>query len=264
MENKPNKSHKLIQQLYNYKNPLWKDGLTGLYNVSALNKIRDSLTLEMIKGSIINKYNIDNNIENTFSILYCDINFLKYLNDTSGHDKADVDIVKISNIIKECIRTDRKKSDVTLVKNNSIAFRVGGDEFLVLLTHCTKKDAEIVKNRIKDKIQNMNGIFLSLAIGIADTNEVEPPKNIYDDNIKDFFIRLKELAENRMKEDKKEIYKNLAETDKNKIIVINTFRSMEMLGLDIFNEEDFEDYISLVNNSRDNHIKEKITKKKKK
>lgn len=64
---------------------------------------------------------VKNNKEIPLSIAYIDINSLKYVNDTLGHDEGDLLIKKVVEIIKRNI----KESD-TLV-------RLSGDEFLLIM-----------------------------------------------------------------------------------------------------------------------------------
>ena len=61
---------------------------------------------------------------------YCDLDHLKYINDTYGHGEGDWYLRYFVNTVKEHIR----KGDIFA--------RIGGDEFCMILVDCTKKDAE--------------------------------------------------------------------------------------------------------------------------
>jgi diguanylate cyclase (GGDEF)-like protein len=71
-----------------------------------------------------------------FSVLMCDINGLKEINDLYGHAGGDALIIKCYEILKEATR----ESDIIV--------RLGGDEFLVLSPGTTIKEAEVLHERI--------------------------------------------------------------------------------------------------------------------
>jgi diguanylate cyclase (GGDEF)-like protein len=64
---------------------------------------------------------ISGGINDAFGLVVCDVNGLKYVNDTFGHQAGDAYIRSGSRLICE-------------VFQHSPVYRVGGDEFLVLLT----------------------------------------------------------------------------------------------------------------------------------
>ena len=81
------------------------DTLTNLYNKRAYN---------------IETENLEKN-GGTFAIVMIDLNGLKSVNDTYGHDKGDIAIRNTARIICKVFK-------------NSHKFRIGGDEFVVVLT----------------------------------------------------------------------------------------------------------------------------------
>lgn len=86
----------------------YKDALTRVGNPAAFNKVTDSLALEMA----------DKNVK--FAIVMVDVNNLKYVNDTYGHKFGDSYIKGCCNIICK-------------IYKRSPVFRIGGDEFVVVL-----------------------------------------------------------------------------------------------------------------------------------
>lgn len=125
----------------------YHDHLTGFYN----RRYFENELLEMDKPENL-----------PFSIIICDINGLKLINDSFGHVFGDELLVKAAEIIKAASRPD------------DIICRIGGDEFAVLLP---KTDADIamqIANNIKqlsakEKVAN---IELSISYGY-DTKTVE-------------------------------------------------------------------------------------------
>ena len=113
------------------------DPLTGLYNRRILEKLNKLPTIAIM----------------------CDIDNFKRINDTFGHDSGDYVISSVGTILKENFR----KSDYVC--------RLGGDEFLVLITDYNNTDfvlerCDKIKREISDKITLPNH-KVTISIGIA-------------------------------------------------------------------------------------------------
>ena len=78
-----------------------------------------------------------------FAIIICDINGLKYINDNYGHDNGDHAIIAVSNILQSIF----DKDDI---------YRIGGDEFVVLLTGIDKNTTLDVYHSINVKFFEFN------------------------------------------------------------------------------------------------------------
>lgn len=95
------------------------------------------------------------------AVLYIDLDGFKAVNDTYGHSAADRVLQEVARRLLRCVR----KSDT--------AARVGGDEFLILLTKIQRnKDAARVAEKILDALRephSMAGekLVLTPSIGIA-------------------------------------------------------------------------------------------------
>ena len=106
-----------VTRLENEKQSLseyaFKDSLTGIFNHRFCEqKIDEYLSLK-----------------NEFSIVSVDINNLKLVNDKYGHSEGDNYIKTVVDIMNSHIR------------ETDYACRVGGDEFILLLNHCTDEIA---------------------------------------------------------------------------------------------------------------------------
>jgi diguanylate cyclase (GGDEF) domain len=126
-----------------------RDSLTGLYN---------RITTEMLVSSIL----LDRKYKNTQNaLLIIDIDNLKCVNDTLGHQAGD----KVITRIADCIRTTFRESDIT--------GRIGGDEFAVFLKDITKKENAYTKAQkmcgLYQTVIQHNGcsVPVSCSIGIA-------------------------------------------------------------------------------------------------
>ncbi len=85
---------------------------------------------------------IDANAE--MMVLFADMDGMKYINDTFGHDEGDVAICAFSRILKNTC------------KHGEIVARFGGDEMIVLGSHYTPELAEDFVNRFQKGLDAYN------------------------------------------------------------------------------------------------------------
>lgn len=94
--------------------------------------------------------------EKPLTMAYFDIDNLKQLNDSLGHSAGD----KLLKLISELIKAQLRPGDMLA--------RVGGDEFVILLSEAKYEDANIVLNRIMKSILieiKKHGWVTTLSIG---------------------------------------------------------------------------------------------------
>lgn len=124
------------------------DALTGAKNKYCYNETQKELDKLISKGK---------NIE--FAVLICDINNLKLINDTLGHDVGDKIIIKAKDLL------------VSSFKNSNV-YRVGGDEFAVILEGTDFYKRDFLALKIVENNQNSTEIDdLVLAWGYSDYNK---------------------------------------------------------------------------------------------
>ena len=123
------------------------DALTGLYN-------RTYFKSEITR--------LDTQPLRPIGLIICDIDGLKLVNDTLGHEAGDTLLIKAASTIRDSLRYSDSVS------------RIGGDEFAVILYDCTKQGLEGVIKRIKESINVANSndpaIPLSISMGCAIRN----------------------------------------------------------------------------------------------
>lgn len=101
------------------------------------------------------------------SIIIADINGLKIINDSLGHEKGDELLIKSAKILKQVIREE------------DILARQGGDEFAILLPQTTQKEAEKIINRINNKSNKTkkDELTVSIALGTASKTKLSQDIN---------------------------------------------------------------------------------------
>ena len=85
--------------------------------------------------------------DRSFGLVVCDLDGFKSVNDRLGHQAGD-----------EALQMFARTIDKALRKSDS-AFRIGGDEFALLLAEATDDDAREVIGRIRDKLEGMHASF---------------------------------------------------------------------------------------------------------
>ena len=122
------------------------DELTGLPNRRAFITLSEqALKLAMRMGRDV-------------LMIFIDVDHLKYINDTYGHLAGDRALIDTARVLRESCR------------EADIIARLGGDEFVALMTVDSDQTAELVCDRIKDRVAGHNteferGYELSLSVG---------------------------------------------------------------------------------------------------
>jgi diguanylate cyclase (GGDEF)-like protein len=78
------------------------------------------------------------------TIMFMDMDGLKTINDTYGHNAGDIAIAAFANILKDALREE------------DIIGRVGGDEFVVFSSVKSEKNSMQVEKRIREKLDEYN------------------------------------------------------------------------------------------------------------
>lgn len=111
--------------------------------------------------------------EQKFSLLMCDIDDFKRVNDIYGHEIGDIVIKEVSKIIKGVIR------------EYDVAARWGGEEFLILLVSddidCAKIAGEKIRSAVEQNkiVIDRGSLKVTISIGIAEyLNEISISDNV--------------------------------------------------------------------------------------
>ena len=138
-----------IQEYSAYINALaYKDTLTGLKNRTAYSEMMEEINKEIKDGDA------------EFGVIVADVNYLKKTNDTYGHEAGNELLIRASQVFAD------------MFKNSSV-FRIGGDEFVVVLKGEELTNYQEVIERIKESFQSNyimiqdTKIPVSIAMGIS-------------------------------------------------------------------------------------------------
>ena len=122
-----------------YENLAYRDSLTELFNRLAYDTAIANVDLK----------------EYSYIIVIFDLNNLKYFNDTYGHNIGDTYIKDSSNLIKEAF------------KNLGNLYRIGGDEFCIILQDKSIFQYETAVRELDTAVYNYNRVSDILKINIA-------------------------------------------------------------------------------------------------
>ncbi len=98
------------QELGSTRKLAYTDALTGIKNKRAFTEVQEELENKIASGNL-----------SELGIIVCDLNGLKNINDTQGHEAGDIYIKDAAKLICNVFK-------------HSPVFRIGGDEFVILLS----------------------------------------------------------------------------------------------------------------------------------
>lgn len=129
------------------------------------------------------------------SLIICDIDFFKQINDTYGHNVGDQALISFAQLLKQFVRT------------NDIVARYGGEEFVILCANCDinaaiERAEEIRSTLTKTPQQMLNGKCITASFGVAQLKKVDSPT--------DFFVKADQAL------------LNAKETGRNKVVSANS------------------------------------------
>ncbi|MBM3710190.1 MAG: diguanylate cyclase, partial [Actinobacteria bacterium] len=120
--------------IYDKENKVYYEGIVR--DVTAQREFDEKLKYISFHDSLTDLYNrtyfdeelkrLKNTRQLPLTIVMGDVNGLKEINDTYGHEKGDIMLKKIARILKYCFRSD------------DMIARIGGDEFCIILHNTSK------------------------------------------------------------------------------------------------------------------------------
>jgi two-component system, cell cycle response regulator len=105
-----------------------------------------------------------------FWVVMADLDSFKTVNDTYGHEAGDIVLKKFGDVLRANTRT------------SNICGRIGGEEFVVVITHVEKPNIQIVVDRIRHQLESEAFTFggrtlkVTASFGISGFENGETPK----------------------------------------------------------------------------------------
>lgn len=139
------------------------DSLTGLYN---RRKFHNDLHQELSRNQ---RY------DRPLSLAVMDVDDFKQINDTYGHNEGD----RALRLIGRILRSTRRKTDT--------AYRVGGEEFVLMLPETTADEAVTVVKRIQASLaetclytEDGDAVTITMSVGIAQFDGRESERELFN------------------------------------------------------------------------------------
>ena len=122
------------------------DTLTGVYNRS------------LLQHSLVQAIEINNRTGEPMSLIMLDIDHFKKINDDLGHDSGDYVLKEMGKILK------------SLFRSSDMVFRIGGEEFLVLVYNADVQTAVEMAEKLRSEIEHhpiIENHTVTASIGVA-------------------------------------------------------------------------------------------------
>ena len=106
------------------------------------------------------------------AVLFLDVDGLKVINDTFGHDNGDRALLEVSKLLVSSVRT------------GDVVARLSGDEFAILLERTGELDAWRMAERIVQRVEDFRFcvgrvcVDLSVAVGVAMIGPEDRPETV--------------------------------------------------------------------------------------
>ncbi len=90
-----------------------------------------------------------------FWVIMTDLDQFKTINDTWGHDAGDTVLKKFAEILKSNTRS------------SDICGRIGGDEFLMIITHSQPEGINLAIERMRSQVESQRFVFNGQEVGVT-------------------------------------------------------------------------------------------------
>ncbi len=151
-----------------------RDELTGIKNKNALTEYKQTIEEKIKSGAKDFK----------FGIVMCDLNDLKLINDTHGHSFGDEALQRTSHMICEFFK-------------HSPVFRIGGDEFIVILNECDYKNRDKLLKQLRDESllnkKSRTGPIVASGLAVYDPETDKDFCSVFSRADQDMYLNKNEL-----------------------------------------------------------------------
>ncbi len=129
---------------------------------------------------LLNRRSYEDNVEketarckrygSKMSIIIFDIDYFKKINDTYGHKTGDAVLIRLAEAVRVSVR-----------RTDSV-FRVGGEEFLILMPETGVREAAVLAEKIRNLVESQSfspADQVTVSLGIAESDGTVNPSDLY-------------------------------------------------------------------------------------
>lgn len=131
----------------------YKDQLTKLHNRHYLEKVKEEVKAKE---------------NHPLGIITMDMNDLKIVNDTYGHDEGDHLLMRVSDLFR------------TVFPQNALMFRMGGDEFMIVLPNAVESSVLKMKRQLDDQLESCGRESYKVTMAIGYYVSEDPQEELFE------------------------------------------------------------------------------------
>ncbi|MEW8179194.1 MAG: GGDEF domain-containing protein [Candidatus Thiodiazotropha endolucinida] len=150
-----------------------------LQKMAITDKLTDVYNRTLLKDSLEQAIHQANRTNTPFTLIIMDVDHFKKINDELGHEIGDHVLMQLGVFLKDFLRDSDK------------IFRIGGEEFLILLYNTDETNSIDIAEKIRQGIENLSLIpdrTVTVSIGVAGLSSVRDwkqwmktcDKNLYE------------------------------------------------------------------------------------
>ncbi|MBN1835128.1 MAG: GGDEF domain-containing protein [Spirochaetales bacterium] len=179
----------LIQEVEKYKELSLTDHLTGLYNKRYF---VGRLTEEVARAK---------RHRGVLSVIFCDIDYFKRINDRFGHHWGDEVLRETAQILSGAVT---ELHVMSRLRKSDIIARYGGEEFVAILPETGKEGAAVaaekMRRSIADHTYQVSGeqVHITMSFGVAELSAEDPDPNEIIKNADYAMYKAKNSGRNRV------------------------------------------------------------------
>lgn len=135
--------------------------LREIFRVASLDELTNLPNRRELRKRLHQTIDHAQHSDESFALLFLDLNDLKRINDTFGHQVGDAVLTEAAHCLTQCVH------------DHDTVARYGGDEFVILLTRCASHDEalavadDIIQHLRTPRLINEYPLFISMSIGIS-------------------------------------------------------------------------------------------------
>ncbi|MBV2124885.1 MAG: GGDEF domain-containing protein [Candidatus Thiodiazotropha sp. (ex Ctena orbiculata)] len=134
-----------------------------LQKMAITDKLTDVYNRTLLKDSLEQAIHQANRTNTAFTLIIMDVDHFKKINDELGHEIGDHVLMQLGAFLKDFLRDSDK------------IFRIGGEEFLILLYNTDEANSVDIAEKIRKGIENLSLIpdrTVTVSIGVAGLSSV--------------------------------------------------------------------------------------------